>query len=763
MSKYIDEKEGQIDFYTTFLPAVDSNLEIDDVIKDNNDGVLNGNLLEFKLKLDDLNKALYQSIKYLSARRIKGEPVPKNILLVDLFSDTAYLYDSGDYITEIEKVYYKSASINNSGFSGGECKREFKYKNNQLDAAALINLLKSKEYTKINIDENCIVGWATTFYATNKKVRKEDFLGDNSGKHVTIGEIRNPTVFKDYIYPYKGKTNIKFQYLMDKLNDFIQKKDLGAFYTPLPYAKKSHELLREAIKRVPEGNDYIILDRCAGSGNLERELSDDELSHCVLSTIEYYEYKVMQELLGSKVRYIVPPIETEDTFLSGLVRGADALSKEYLDNPIIKQYIENPKCTIILFENPPYADTTSIEHQKRKAGKDSSLWKKSFIVQEMKKEIKGTATNDLGNAFIWSGFKYYLRYTTDSYIVYSPVKYWKANNLINKHFAKGFAFNRKHFHATRPSCVMVAYWQNVDEQIEEFNIEAFDIDESGELKKYEKSLPVKKIHDYYSKVYFDKRIFPNDREGSILCEKNGYEKTTTNSISLNPIFNDNIIAYMAVYSSGFNNPDNMSSLLRCGRYDGHGFYLREDNFLEKLPMFAASRYITYNPSWTECDRIMKSGDGAKKFSKDINKENVKQWLYKCLLFTTLELQNHCLSFIGSDNKYYNNELCLDDTHGLTVACKAITNLNLNSDEKQLLDQWKKLLLLAKKTKEYNPELTYGVYQIFSEIDTYFKDDNGDIHWNNLELHSALKTLKEMIKSYYNKEIVPLLFEYSFLK
>ena len=103
---------------------------------------------------------------------------------------------------------------------------------------------------------------------------------------------------------------------------------MGAFYTHKLYAEKSLELVRAAIARVPTGNDYIILDRCAGTGNLEAGLTDEELSHCVVSTVEYYEYKVLQELLGAKVRHIIPPIEMTDTFNAGLVSGADALSKE---------------------------------------------------------------------------------------------------------------------------------------------------------------------------------------------------------------------------------------------------------------------------------------------------------------------------------------------------------------------------------------------------------------------------------------------------
>ena len=77
-------------------------------------------------------------------------------------------------------------------------------------------------------------------------------------------------------------------------------------------------------------------------------LSDEELLHTIVSTVEYYEYKVLASLLGDKVKHIIPPTEKEDTFNMGLVRGADALSKEYIENSVIKQYIDNPKCTIYI-------------------------------------------------------------------------------------------------------------------------------------------------------------------------------------------------------------------------------------------------------------------------------------------------------------------------------------------------------------------------------------------------------------------------------
>jgi hypothetical protein len=764
MDKYILERDGQLDFYNRILPRVNPELTADDLLADSNDGVLNGNLIEFKLRVSDLNTVLFQCVKYLSALRIKGKPVPANIIIVDLNTATAWHYKSEPYLAYIEKPYMGGASKDNSGFVGGTALKKLRFEDNPLDTEALVTLLKENAFTKINIDENCVVGWATSFYKSMPNARKEDFLGDDTGKHKTIGEIRKPRVFAEYIHPYTGATNIRFNYLMDKLNDFLLKKNLGAFYTPYEYVEKAIELVRLAIARVPQGNDYIILDRCAGTGNLESAMTDDELSHCIVSTVEYYEYKVLQELLGSKVRHIIPPIETADTFNAGLVTGADALSKEYINNTMVKQYIDNPNCTVIIFENPPYADTTSVEHQRRGVGKASTVWKKSYAVDEMRKNVKGTALNDLGNIFIWTGFRYYLRQPTDSYIVFSPVKYWKAQHLVKKQFVQGFAFNRRHFHTNIDACIMCALWANVDdEQTTELTLTGYDIVNSV-LTEHKTPLPIKRIFTKYSSVYFDKRIFPDDKTDGILCDANGLERIKNKTIRCSPIYNENCIGYLVVYTSGFDNPDLHSYLMVGGKYDGNGCFLRKDNYLEKLPMFAASRYITYNRVWTERARIMKSADGAERFNRDVTNGKLSQFLLKCLLFTCLEMQNHMRTLTGSDGRFYRNELCFDKTNGETIALHDIKGLIENTDEKALLTQWETVFDWAKKTENYNPNLTYGVYQIYAELDTSHKDeDTGDTVWDNVELHSALAALKGLVSAYYNAEIVPVLFEYEFVK
>lgn len=763
MEKYILERDGQLDFYRAFLPRVDPQLDIEEILSDNHDGVVNGCLLEFKLHVSDLNAVLFQCIKYLSALRIKGKPVPANILIVDLNATAAWSYASGQYLADIERPYSGGASKGNGDFIGGNAEKTFRY-DGPLDAEKLIELLKERRFTKIHIDENCIVGWATAFYKIVPTGRKEDFLGDDTGKHKTIGEIRRPFHFAEYIYPYTGQTNVRFNYLMDKLNDTMQKKNLGAFYTHRLYAEKSLELVRAAIGRVPEGNDYIILDRCAGTGNLEAGLTDEELSHCIVSTVEYYEYKVLLELLGSKVRHIIPPIETAETFNAGLVTGTDALSQEYVENPVIRQYVDDPKCTVILFENPPYAETTSIEHQKKGVGAKSSTWKQSFVVSEMKKEVKGAASNDLGNAFIWSGFKYYLRQPTDSYIVYSPVKYWKVQHLINKRFLGGFAFNRRYFHTNIDACIMCALWANEREMLERIDAVAFDIDSEEKTLLPCGVLPVQKIHKLFSSVYYDKRKFATDQKSRLVADGEGLEATGRHSIRIKPICNDNIIGYLVAQSSGFDNPDLNLWLGRLPKYNGNGFYIRKDNYLEKLPLFCAGRYITYNRAWTARARIMKSADGADRYITDVANGKLTQFLLRCLLFTCLEMQNHMRTFTGSDGRFYRNELCLDGTNGETIALRDLRALAKSEKEEELLQQWETILYWAKCAENYDPTLTYGVYQIFAELDTSRTDETtGSIVWDNVELHTALAGLKGLIRDYYNAEIVPVLFEYEYLK
>ncbi len=768
---YKSEREGQIAFFENYgIPYQDNN-----VLIDNTDGVYNGNLFEFKLTISNPSAVLFQAIKYLSKMRIKGESVPANILLIDLNNTTIYLYKSQDYFNDIHKVYIGAASKNNKGFIPSSITEEpaiFNY-SKDLHASAIKKILKGQKpeqemYMPIDIDENCIIGWAKRYYTEKPNASKGDFLGDNNGTQIQItGEIREPKHFKNYIRPYTQKTNEKFKYLMDCLNDRLSKKDLGAFYTPMPYAKKAAELVLRAVNNIPNGNDgtpndYIILDRCAGTGNLEEALiglkdknGDDLISHCIVSTYEYYEYKVLSERIGDLVRDIIPPTEQHVEYGNGIVLNADALSKEFLENKIIKQYIDDPNCTVILFENPPFRDMT-VDNSKNVKRKGNC-----YIAQEFKKaenrtnNINGTAGNDLANLFIWSGWQYYLRKKYDSYVLFSPVKYFKWCNLSNKKFIDGFLCNRQHFHAT-PSAVSCILWQNEDDNYTEIQLNCFDIIDN-KIDDLKVNCIIKKCYSLFSQSLYDKRSFDTDSEDGICCDFSGEERRDTTGIRVKKIYNENIIGY--IRASSFNCTPLSRHLLRCAEYDGNGFFLRSDNFLEKLPLWVA-KYIPLD-NWYEKDVYATTADGGNAYTKD------SDFLKCCFIYTCLSNQNKCLSFEGSNNRFYRNELCFDTN---TLASNTLKQMQLTSDDEELIALWTTILKEAKDTKEYNPKCTYGVYQITKELNTkYIQTDvttnnkNSKYSYNYPELNGSLQTLRCKLKDYYKKHITEKMFQYELLK
>lgn len=737
MKIYATEREGQEAFFKNF------GINPESALIENTDGVWNGNLLEFKKTISDTGKVLFQCVKYLSKLRISGRSVPRNIVMVDLNRRIAYVYDAQDFYEEIHIVYCGSASLNNDGFNAkGITPKKIDYADS-LGADELKQILRSDEYVKIRIDENCIVGWAERYYRENPKASKGSFIGDD-GEYSCEGEIRRPVVFKRFIVPYEGETNEKFKYLMDKLNDRLKKKKLGAFYTPEAYAEKAHELLQMAIARVPEGNDYVIIDRCAGTGNLEAVFTDEELSHCILSTYEYFEYKVLFERLGDKVRHIVPPTEQNVEYSDGLIVNADAMSKEFIENPVIRKYVDDPKVTVIMYENPPYRDSTK-ENNESFAG-NTSDGTVSYVRSKMSKCRFGkNAVSDISNLFIWSAFNFYLKDKTDSYIVFSPIKHWKSVGITTKFSIKdGFLFNRKHFHAT-PSAISCLLFSNEPSSATSKCLKCYDIVDDKLL--VDTSIVVKVCNAPMSNLY-DTRKFDTDEKTTIYCERSG--QLTTRERRINPLNNNNIVGYLRANGFGFD--ANSLNLTRVGLYNANGFYLRSDNYLTKLPLFCAKMFP--QDKWYEKDVYFTTADGGDRYTRD------NDFLKSCLVYTCLSRYNKCLSFNGSDGRFYRNELCF---HKDALANVDLKKFKLDADEKELLEVWGRVLDKAEKTGKMVDSFTYGPYQIEQEINTFVKTEDGKNVYDYPELNSELNTLKVLLKKYYTTHIREKMFEYELVK
>ena len=779
---YSLEKDGQIEFFDNYgIPYNDDT----SILVDNTDGVCNGNILEFKLNINNLNKVLFQAVKYLSRMRVKGESVPATILLVDLNATTVYVYKSEDYRDAIQKVYSGAASKDTSGFTAGMYDLKLDY-SDMAQSAQVKRILKGRKadpdemYMPIDIDENCIVGWAERYYREKPKANKGDFLGDDTGTAIRVtGEIRVPRHFRGLIRPYTGKSNEKFKYLMDCLNDRLSKKDLGAFYTPIPYAKKATELVLMAVDRVPKGNDYIILDRCAGTGNLEAALigltdrnGDELIEHCVVSTYEYYEYKVLQERIGSLVRDVIPPTEANVEYENGKVANADAMSEDFINNPVIRSYVDNPQCTVILFENPPYFDSGSITYNEGDTSKRvKSKSVQSFVKSEFMKEIRKykspqAIAKELSNLFIWSGFKYYIRQATDAYIVFSPVKYFKNLALVRKKFIGGYAFNRRHFHATESVISCILWTCEDDFTTTEWKLKMVDIDSGGECVALNE-IPIKESRTTLIPLA-EKRVFSTDVVTSVVCNADGTPiEGYVQPKGKNPLYNDNIIAYMETteYTPDVKHRNLVRANMRRGVEKCLGFHVRSDAYLKHLPLWCAKMFP--QNEWYEKDVYNTTSDGGDAYTRD------PQFLKSCLIYTCLSNQNKCLSFNGSDGRRYQNELCFDDSRldkplalqDLEKYAAAKTTA-LDDEEVELMEVWRQILAEAKKTSRYNGEFNYGVYQITKELNTSHVVGTGRTKktvYDYPVLNGHLDTLRILLKAYYKSHITEKMFKYELLK
>ena len=148
-----------------------------------------------------------RSNKYLSRLRINGIPIPANILLISLNTKMAYKYSSNDFLEYIEKLYIGASSTNNQNFTTPIEPETIVY-SGDIGKARLIAVLREDNYTKININEDCILGWARKYYTENPTAKKGDFLGtEDHNLFPNDGEIRNPSTFRNFINPYIAKDN----------------------------------------------------------------------------------------------------------------------------------------------------------------------------------------------------------------------------------------------------------------------------------------------------------------------------------------------------------------------------------------------------------------------------------------------------------------------------------------------------------------------------------------------------------------------------
>lgn len=653
-----------------------------------------GSLIEFKVVAKSNSDVFNQMKRYIRAYNARGLSLPKYGVYI--------ITESQKYtVFNLEYETYCEDSVICSNL---DLVVDLERKTSNADS-----WINNTETQKGWIDENSIVAYNDIYFSSRGKSRKK--------KDDFIAELANPTILNIKPYEWQPDGDMERK-LLDCLGSAELKKRLGAFFTPAYAARQSTNYVRNIIRNLSEDEDYVIVDRCCGSGNLEQFFTEEELSHCILSTMVFAEKTTLKGLYEGKVKAILPLDETTDS--EGCMPSGDALSEEFNDGlstvlEICRRDAESreKKLVVIGLENPPYAEPQA---EATRSGKTQKGTANNWLTEQMKQDekVNGVLSNDLANKFIWSGFKWFFDY----YVVYSPIKYWKSQHLIDKKFLEGHIANRADFHATDGGISIIS-WKNEDVVNEHITLQARVGDEI-------KDVVVKKVHSSIERI------------------RGSYNKQD----------NNNDVCYEIIqgtpdFKHGFISNDRSFSMIKAGR--GGFINVDDPNFKNILPLFVANCYTCKD--FTEKEIIMKSGDKGTLYQED------REFLEDCFLWCCLTDKNKCIS-----DRTRQNEMALEQNS------KADQIVDRTGDHRMdLIILWRNVITQAKACEEYNPNYKYGLAQIISEldinIDTTMTDKNGKFlqKKKNHDLHEAIISLKDELKKFYSNYLEPKLFEYELLK
>ena len=653
-----------------------------------------GSLIEFKVVSKSNSDVFNQMKRYIRAYNARGLSLPKYGVYI---------------VTESQKYTVFNLEYESYCEDAVICSNLDLVVDLERRASNADSWINNTETQKGWIDENSIVAYNDIYFSSRGKSRKK--------KDDFIAELANPTILNIKPYEWQPDGDMERK-LLDCLGSAELKKRLGAFFTPEYAARQSTNYVRNIIRNLSEDEDYVIVDRCAGGGALEQFFTEEELSHCILSTMVFAEKTTLKGLYEGKVKAILPLDETTDN--EGCMPSGDALSEEFNDGlstvlEICRRETESrgKKLVVIGLENPPYK--TAGSEAIRGNGREVKNSSDNFITEKMKEsgKLKNRALVDFANKFIWSGFEYFFDY----YVVYAPIKYWKNQNVVDKKFLEGSIANRADFHATEGGISIIS-WKNEDTTNEHITLQA-------RVGNEIKDVIINKLHQTPDTLF----TYKKQDDGEDIW----YELTSgTPDFKHGYIGNQRNIAHQKSGIGGFINVD-------------------DPNFKNILPLFVANCYTCKD--FTEKEIIMKSGDKGTFYQED------REFLEDCFLWCCLTDKNKCIS-----DRTRQNEMALEQNS------KADQIVDRTKDHRMnLIREWRNVITQAKACEEYNPNYKYGLAQIISDIDinidTAIIDKNGNFlkKKKNQSLDDAIISLKTELKKFYSDYLEPKLFEYELLK
>ena len=592
------EVAGQRVFYV-FLKQHGYDINPEDMDKCQSDGIIGNCIIECKLNEDEGGgpKKAYQELYNIIPNRLKskGLRVPYYRIYIKLedFKVEVYSWNSCIMIDSFD--WYENPEKFKQYFEDKENLYSYDLSEEAVDLVEVIQDI----YTEYNIKDKLeaykileagVKGWFKPFDI--KRVNVNKLILNN-----------------------------------DKMNEKYVQKVQGAFFTPSQYVKISTEYVLKAIEESTKDgyDDYVIIDRCAGVGNLESMFPIDMYSHMILGTIN------SAEALTANIRFNgLCEVVVQDA----LSREGVLLYKEKIEEYKVKNKVK--KLAVIFLENPPYLNVAKLTIEQKK---DKNT-EKTYI-QNLMKENKLNLNNiDKDYEFIWSCFEIYKPYR---YIHYGPIKSWKSKHLIDKEVKNAYLCNRKYFNASEAAIALIS-WTNKDKENK-----YIDFDSEIDNKKYR----IKKVHNQCSQYYIGTDLetekekaligiliggFINSSEHlcQFICDADHNDFTKFNFLKIHWISKDNMLKVLPCWVAGQINYSR----------DGKNPITGEVDF----------RYI---------DTEFKTSDGGTKYQKD------NKFLQDCLLYTICSGNTK----FKSDGLFYKTaEEELDEEHKSTDIYKLYKSL-----------------------------------------------------------------------------------------
>lgn len=433
------EVAGQRVFYV-WLKQNGYDIDPESMDKNQSDGIVGNTIIECKLNENEGGgiKKAYQELYDTIPTRLKqkGDRIPYYRIYVELQTFEVEVYNC--HCKLVQKFdWYKSPNTFKKFFNNKKSTYEYDLRDYDVDLVEVIQNIykvfnittKIEAYEKL---EKGIIGWFKPFDYKNADINR--LILDN-----------------------------------DKMNEKYVQKMEGAFFTPPQYVKISTQYVLNAIKQSKKDgyDDYVIIDRCVGVGNLQSQFDENIYSHMILGTINE------AEALTANIRFMdMAQVAVLDSLSENGVKFYQKAIEHYKKKNNVKDL------AVIFLENPPYAQTNS-----NKDGGIKSVYQKTWVHTQMDR-----GGEDLDEQFCFSAFKYYEPY---AYIHYGPIKIWKSRDLINKEVAECYLCNRKYFNASESAIALIS-WRNTDKYYDELHFKN-DIDDDFVVKKVKNT-----ISDFFS-------------------------------------------------------------------------------------------------------------------------------------------------------------------------------------------------------------------------------------------------------------------------